>query len=71
MPQTGNKYVLHDVHFSYAGIIRIRLLGYNLSPCFQAPPRRSIDAKVQKNEIAKLQGGEEAKFLSLSENSAT
>jgi len=35
-------------HFSYAGITRIRLLGYNLSPCFKAPPKEKYHCKNTK-----------------------
>ena len=38
MPVDCIKYFIHGFHFSYAGIIRIRLLGYNLSPYIEAPP---------------------------------
>jgi hypothetical protein len=55
MPEACLEFYFHDFLFSYAGITRIRLLGYNLSPCFKAPPVEKYRGKGTKksSDIAK------------------
>jgi len=40
-------------YFSYAGIIRIRFMGYNLSPMVLAPPKEKYRYKINKSENTK------------------
>jgi hypothetical protein len=52
MTEQSDPLVFHVFHFSYAGIIRIRLLGYDLSPCVKAPPKEKNWHKDTKSDLS-------------------